>query len=114
MSTVKPGDEVRVFDVNGSRMGQPKEGWRGVVVKVGRKLVTIGYGKRTGVFRLDDQKINDRYGNRWFATLEQAEQKARRERAINVLRSHGINLDVGHKLTLEQIEQLASVAHTWV
>jgi len=106
------GQEVRVFDVNGRRMGYPDEGKVGHVVKVGRKLVTISTGEgrwSEQQFRIDEQRANDNYGHQWFRTLEEHALDERRRHAIEKLNAHKVMLDAGHALTLEQIEALASV-----
>jgi len=103
--------EVRVFDVNGKRMGQPEGGWRGEVVKVGRKLVHIEYGERlqADAFRIDDGRKNDNYGHRYFLTLDQVALRDREHSARTVLREHRISVDFGADITLEQLEALAAV-----
>lgn len=110
---VKQGDEVRIFDQNGARIGQPEGGWPGTVVKIGRSLVTIEYRGKQDPFRLDTRVINDRYGHRWFKTLEQAAEDERLRVALATLKAHSIRLDSGHGLTVEQIEALAEVARTF-
>lgn len=119
-SQVQPGDEVRVFDVNGRRMGQLEGGWPGRVVKVGRTRVYIAYagaafGKQEAgePFSLETGKRIDAYGHRWFKTLAQAEQDARREAARKILRDHGIILDWDRQFSVEQAEQLAAVVQGW-
>jgi hypothetical protein len=115
MEKFEVGQKVKVFDVNGRRRGQPKGGWEGEIVKVGRKLVTITYPGhyRPKAFRIDDQMANDEYRHQSFSTLEQAEQTERRQRAMDTL--NGIGLDRsydGEKLTLEQLEALVNVITT--
>lgn len=110
---LKVGQEVRVFDQNGRRMGQPDGGWPGVVTKVGRKLVAIEYSNRSAQFRLDTQVINDGYGHRYFETPEQVIRHQRLGRALKALHDHQIMLGRGHRLTVEQIEALAEVARTF-
>lgn len=114
---LKVGDEVRVFDVNGNRLGQPEGGWVGTVTKVGRKLVTIqtgdGYNGEKQ-YRLEDQMANDNYGHRRFKTLEQAAQDERRAEAMDVLRNAGINF--GYRaipFTVDQLEELAALVQSW-
>jgi len=112
---IKPRDEVRVFDTNGRRAGQPDGGWPGIVVKVGRTLAHIDYGdtrERIETFRLSDGRRNDDYGHRYFLTLEQVAGRDRKAEAVAVLRARRIVLDHGHSLTLEQIEALAEVVKT--
>ena len=117
MGGIQAGDEVRVYDVNGKRVGQPEGGWRGKVVKVGRTLAHIHYGDphwtRTETFTLEDGQRNDRYGRQWFLTMDEAARRERLYVALSVLGGHGITLDHGNSLTLEQIEALAEVARTF-
>lgn len=47
LKNLKVGDPVRVFDLNGSRVGQPPGGWEGTVTKKGTKLVTVAYEMKT-------------------------------------------------------------------
>jgi hypothetical protein len=112
---VKVGDEVRVFDVNGRRNGQPGSGWPGKVVKVGRKYFTVAYGSsgRTTNFLLETGRVNDAYGHRSVKTLDQVAHDQRRAQAEADLTACGVELRFGHKLTLEQIEALAEVARTF-
>lgn len=92
LAELKAGDRVQVFDVNGSRMGQPKGGWDGEVVKVGRKLITVKYGYAASVFRLDDGRKNDAYGHQHIKTVEQAAEDLRRGSVVGRLREFGIDL----------------------
>jgi len=117
MTALEVGQSVRVFDVNGARVGQPEGGWPGEVVRVGRKLVYItfaraAWNKRESgeAFRLDDGQINDNHGNRYFLTVEEADYRLRRETAVTALREVGIHVQTYSRLSLEQIEALAAVA----
>ena len=116
MADIKPRDEVRVFDTNGSRAGQPEGGWMGHVVKVGRTLAHIDYGdtrERIETFRLADGRRNDDGGRRYFLTLEQVAERDRRHEADEVLRVHGVELSHRHSFTIEQREALAEVVKAW-
>lgn len=115
MSDIQVGDEVRVYDVNGRRQGQPEGGWAGTVEKVGRSLVYIDYPRGRGAepFRLSDQRRNDSYGHQYFRTLAQAEEWDRRSDAVGVLRERGVELSNRYSFTLEQIEALAEVVQMW-
>jgi hypothetical protein len=117
--TVKVGDEVRVFSVNGKRAGQPEGGWVGEVTRVGRKLIDIKYPgayAHSGVetFRLDGQKTNDEYAHESFQTMEQFAQSERKSTAQAALRDAGLELETRarSRLTLEQLEALAEVVTT--
>ncbi|MEU4229392.1 hypothetical protein AB0F17_34290 [Nonomuraea sp. NPDC026600] len=114
--SLKVDDEVRVIDVNGARMGQPKDGWVGKVVKVGRKLITVRYGNYDGytqVFRREDGSVNDKYGHQRIETPEQAARRVRNGEIHATLRGHGINLAFGHRLTDEHLEQMAALVGTF-
>lgn len=111
MGDLKVGDEVRIFDQNGRRMGQPDSGWPGTVAKIGRTLVHIECRGRTSQYRLDSHRNSD--GFKWFSTLDEVAEMERAERARQTLREHRITLDFGHGLTLEQVEALADVARTF-
>ena len=115
---VQAEDEVRVFDRNGKRAGQPEGGWPGRVVKVGTKRAFITYAavawnkRETGEpFNLEDGHTRD--GFRWFRTLAQADEDARLDAAKATLRKHGIQIEWSAKLALPQIEALAKVAATF-
>ena len=113
MTTLKAGDEVRVFDVNGKRVGQPDGGWPGTIVKVGRTLVHVAYRSRTETFRIDGGASNDGYEHQHFLTMTEAAVRNRHGAARAILRTHKIALEYGHGLTLDQIEALAEVARTF-
>ena len=117
MAGIKLRDEVRVFDINGSRAGQPEGGWMGHVVKVGRTLAYIDYGdirERIETFRLDTQRRNnDPYGQRYFRTLAEVADLDRRSVAMEALKAHGVELSHRHSFTIEQREALAEVVKTW-
>jgi hypothetical protein len=107
---LNPGDDVRVFDQNGSRIGQPDGGWPGKVVKVGRTLVTIAYGYGQGQFRLDTRKLNDNYGHRSFMTPEEVAQTRRQTVAWETLNKAGFQRDYAVKEPpLGLLEALAKV-----
>jgi hypothetical protein len=115
---VQAEDEVRVFDRNGTRVGQPEGGWPGRIVKVGRTRAHITYKgvpwrqEETGEsFSLEDGHNRD--GFRWFCTLAEVEHDERMEAAKVTLRKHGIVFDFGARLTLDQVEALAKVAATF-
>jgi hypothetical protein len=111
MSDYKVGDPVTVYaSVRGDSGGQPGE-----IVKVGRTLVRIRYGRQEQAFRMDTQQSNDKqygYGT-YFRTEEQAHEADRESEATTLLREHGIELTLGSRLTLEQVEALAEVVRSW-
>jgi hypothetical protein len=117
---LRVGDEVRVLDTNGRRVGQPDGGWIGRVEKVGRTLVTVSYpGCRPAEgekFSMSDgYHPNDPYRHRHIHTADEIERQARRAAAIGVLREHHIELKLGRdrSFTIEQLEALAEVVKTW-
>ena len=108
---VKVGDPVKVFDVNGSRRGQPLGGYDGEVKRVGRVLVTIHYQGHTDVFRVDTRRTNDAYGHQSFKTLARIALDARRTKALTTIKDFGLEparLGV-NKTPLHQLEALAEV-----
>jgi hypothetical protein len=118
LQNLKVGDEVRVLDTNGRRVGQPDGGWIGRVEKVGRTLVTVSYpgcrpaeGEKFSM--TDGCKPNDAYRHRHIHTVDEVERQARRSAAVAVLRKHGVDLSHRFMRTIEQIEALAEVVKTW-
>lgn len=105
--SIKVDQEVWVFDVNDRGRGPD----RGIVTKVGRKLVTIkyGYGERT--FRIEDGQRNDNYRHQWFLTDEQYALGTRRKVAVNTIRDVLIGRAGGIKngLPIELIESVAAL-----
>lgn len=108
------GQGVRVRGRNGNRPGQPRGGWPGEVVRIGRTLVDIVSGAGKMDFRIDSQKSNDDVGYYSFKTLEQAALDDRLDTAVETLRASKVTLGFGHGLTLEQIEELADVVRTFL
>lgn len=112
-TTLQPGDEVRVFDRNATRVGQPEGGWIGHVARVGRKLAYIDWPRASGdtpdPFRLEDGRRNDNYGGQWFRTLEQVTEDQRWSAAVGVLRDARVDIRPGHSLSLDQVEAMAAI-----
>lgn len=110
---VEFGEEVRVFDVNGHRVGQPEGGWVGEVVKAGPKLVTISYGGRAAaVFRRDGGRANDSFGHQSYRTLDEAEMSARTAAAKAALRDLGIDVTLRCSLSVSQLEAMVTAVRT--
>lgn len=112
LADLQVGDRVQVFDVNGSRKGQPKGGWDGIVVKVGRKLITVDYvSARQGgdVFRIDTGYRNDDYAHQYLKTVEQAAASLRRGKAVERLRNGGLELTPRVEIPTETLEALVAV-----
>lgn len=116
LADLQVGDRVQVFDVNGARRGQPKGGWDGTVVKIGRKLIYITYagsrGGRSGdgdAFRIDTGQRNDDYGHQHIKTIEQAAENQRRGDAIERLRNGGLELTRRVEISTETLEALVAV-----
>lgn len=111
MATLTVGQPVKVYD----NVGRQMRVFDGMVVKVGRKLVTVqwdfgGFLPAETVFRIDEGTENNGYGHRWFKTLERSEADDRRDAAERTLRKAGIDLrrGTGCPLTGSQIEELAA------
>jgi len=111
LADLKPGDRVQVFDVNGSRNGQPKGGWDGIVTKVGRKLITVTYNgsHRPKAFRLDDGRANDNYGHQHIETVEQATENLRRADILTKLRVGGLELTHRVKIDTDTLAAVLAV-----
>lgn len=113
--TLKVGDEVRVFDVNGKRIGQPEDGWIGTVTKVGRTLVYIEYAGRTDKFEMATGTGPDAYRHRSFLTAQHAADTARRRAAEDSLREFGITVAYPKRdhFTTDQLEALADLVRSF-
>lgn len=109
-SKVSVGDEVRVFDVNGHRRGQPDGGYVGTVVKVGRKLVEIKYGYCQAQFRIETGGVNDGYGHQYFLTINETEEQEIRRDALKRLEALGftVSYKARNSYTADQYAQLAN------
>lgn len=107
---VEAGEEVRVFDVNGKRVGQPDGGWPGVVVKAGPKLVIINYDGRDTVFRRDEGHTNDNYGHQSYMTLSEADETLRWDAVTAALRGLHIDVSPRCKLAVRQLEAMLAAA----
>jgi hypothetical protein len=104
------GMSVKVFDINGSRLGQPDGGWDGEVTSVRRTQCTIRYGDHyEDNFEIERQGIVDRYGHRSFKTIEQAEESARRSAANGVFRKHHLSVTGYELLPLHKMEAIARI-----
>lgn len=107
---LKPGDPVKVFDVNGRRYGQPEDGVDGEVVKVGRKLITVKHSRwNTQVFRLENGIANDNYGHQWIRTLEEAADLIRRAELRQSMRKLGLEIKIGRSFSTDTMEKLVQV-----
>lgn len=105
------GQEVRVFDVNGSRVGQPEGGWIGEVSSVGRKLFYVNYAGKLDSFRMENGRRADIYGNRYVQTLDQVNHRIRAEHARATLLRHGFDLTYPRP-PLAKLEAVASLLDT--
>jgi hypothetical protein len=107
------GDEVRVFDMNGTRHGQPPGGWTGRVTKSGPKLVTIAYGNgKEVVCRRTTGRANDGYGHVSYRTLDEAHEVCRQEKVRTQLRALGLDVTSRCVLSAEQLEAMVAVLST--
>lgn len=92
------GEPVRVLDVN-ARSIYKGSGWRGSVVRVGRKLITVEYQGPNGKpvfrdFRKDTNVVNDSTGHLRLRREFEARATARREAAVKSLLSYGLLVTV--------------------
>lgn len=124
MTTLKAGDEVRVFR-RGMYVRDPAEGWTGTVTKVGRKYGTAEYeyipaawsgtGRRTREATVEfdlatGYEKGDQYGNGVrVKTLEQVALDERTKAAEKVLRDAGFVTHAASTSPLELLEALAAV-----
>jgi hypothetical protein len=105
------GMKVKVFDVNGRRLGQPDEGWDGEVVAVRRTKCDIEYGSgdpRQRTFDIDSQHVEDNYRHRYFRTLEEAETVARTSAARAVINDKIVREGMS-RIPLEKLEAIAAI-----
>jgi len=107
------GDTVKVFDINGKRVGQPEGGWDGEVTKVGRALITIKYAGRNTVFRIDTGRTNDAYAHQHYETVAEAARNERYAKARNTLTEFGLDFRLGKRATLDQVEALAELVNSF-
>lgn len=113
----KVGDKVVVYATySGAHARIPKEGWPGVIVKVAPIKLTIEYGDpqdpnpRAAIFRSDTQHEESRYSATvCFLTVEEADNKNRREAVKDVFRAYGISMDHHCKISGDQAEEIARV-----
>lgn len=109
ITDLKPGDRVQVFDVNGSRMGQPPGGWDGEVTKVGRTLIHVRYAGGTKAFRLSTGTANDAYGHQSLLTPEQVDDKLRRSDLLSRLRDNGMTLNMRREVTTDALAAVVTI-----
>lgn len=102
------GQEVRVFDVNGRRPGEPSGGWLGEVVKVGRALFHVRYRNQVEAFRLETGRRNDIYSHRYVKSLDQVNRSIRAEYARETLRLYGFDLR-NPSPSLDKLEAVAAL-----
>ena len=109
--TLKAGDPVRVFDVNGKHYRQPPGGWPGKVDKVGRLkiYVTHPHHHRPQAFRLEDGHSDDRMSHQWIETVAYAEAAGVRAARRKVLSERGVRLELWHNLSDDELAAVAAV-----
>lgn len=105
------GQEVLILSWHDERRKLPPS--RGVVIKIGRKLVTVAPLDEDGncrpeawppyVFRIDEQTINDDYGHVRFQTSEQYAREQAVEKAVETLHQHGLERRLGRNLTDDKL-----------
>lgn len=105
------GEQVRIFDVNGKRLGQPVEGWPGEIVKVGRKLAHIHYNGGVRTFDIETRQRNDDFHHQRFETSEDRQRSA----SVDFLCLQGITVAYGRRsnFTNAQIEALAALVRSF-
>ncbi len=110
MSALEVGQEVVIHDQNENRLGGPV---RGIVVKIGRTLVTIKgrYGREVK-YGIEDRRIRDNYGHSWFTTLEQEAAAAQRDADIATLAASGFKLDWHARPTDADLHAVAELLRT--
>lgn len=104
------GQEVVVRNVNERRLGGAA---RGMVTKIGRKLVTIetsGMGWSARQYRLDTQYTNDDWGHQWFLTVDQQADEDERDTLWQRIGEHGIVQKLGGGAGAVPTEKLRIVA----
>jgi hypothetical protein len=102
------GQQVRVHRSSSKR---PVDG---KIVKVGRSLVTIRYESTDIQFRIDTRRRASRPGDSrtWFETADEEPRPRREAAAVRVLRSVGVDVAVGDRVTLGLLEDLALAVRT--
>jgi hypothetical protein len=110
---LKVGDRVQVFENCGRRSGQPEGGWDGEVIKAGRKLLTVKWGRGEEVFRLDTGQYNSKSYPHFYRvkTVEQAAADLRRQGLLNKLNEMGLEIRFHHKseFTTDKLEAVVKV-----
>lgn len=102
------GDEVRVFDGSGSRIGRPVGGWVGTVTSVARKYATVTYGGRTGKFDMATGRDAERYSYRRVKTLTQVAEDERATVARQTLTDFGLYERISGTLPTAALEAVAA------
>jgi hypothetical protein len=102
------GQQVRVHSATSGRPIPAK------IVRVGRSLVTIRYEGTDIQFRIDTRRRANRPrdSRTWFETGGEEPRLGREATAISVLRSAGVDVAVGHRVTLGLLEELAKAIRT--
>lgn len=102
---VELNEAVCVFDINGSRLGQPAGGWPGTVTKAGPKLVTVAYNGTMGVFRRKDGSAAGG-GHQHYLTVDEAEEAQRARAARKNLAALGVEVTPRCNLSAGQLEAM--------
>jgi hypothetical protein len=131
MTDIKVGDEVRVLPTRHTLRRQPQwrlsaEGYRGTVIRTGKKYATATYEyiwtvdgtetRRTGEIVFDMESGCQRGSNEFYVrTPEQLARTERLKTALFHLENVGVEVSSAARLllTVEQIEALAEVAKTF-
>lgn len=104
------GMKVKVFDVNGRRLGQPDGGWDGEVVAVRRTKCDIEYvgGRGQRTFDIASQHVEDAFRHRYFQTLEEADLARRRAAVRKVINAKFIQGSLSD-IPLEKLEAIVAI-----
>lgn len=111
------GDPVKVYDLNGSRRGQPPGGWDGTVSRIGRTLIHITYpgykgGREPQAFGKATQVAQNTNGHRSFLARVHAEFLGRRAQALRTLSEYGLVPLAGREHPLPMLEALVDTLRT--
>jgi hypothetical protein len=114
MTTLKPGDEVRVLGPARRYRDMPEGGYPGTVVKAGRRYATAE-AERLGSVTFDMETGLERGGgfDLRVKTPERVAADYRADQACKVLYQAGFEIRVGRHPSGELLEALAAVAENF-
>lgn len=115
-TTIRPGQEVRLFALFAADENEPPAGWPGRVDHVRDDEFDVMV-PRLGPGRVTFAKADNRStenGGKWALRMPaQAEKFGRRKYAIQALTENGITIQPGSGLSVDQVEALAAVARAF-